>query len=63
MASQNLVRPSPSLSVPGKKIEKRSEMQAAYKQQPTNDMSAPVTTSQENVDWSGRQDSKLPILY
>ena len=59
IASQNLVRPSPSLSVLGKKNEKRSEMQAADKQQPTNDTSGRVTTSQETVDWSGRQDLNL----
>ena len=55
--SQNLVRTSPSLSVPGRKIANLSEMQLADKQHSTSDMSGPVTTSQENVEWSGRQDS------
>jgi hypothetical protein len=31
-------------------------MQHANKQHPTNDMSGPVTTGQENANWSGRQD-------
>ena len=57
--SQNLVRTSPSVSVPDKKIAKLSEMQAADIQHSKNDMSGPVTTSQENANWSGRQDSNL----
>ena len=57
--SQNLVRTSPSVSVPDKKIAKLSEMQAADIQHSKNDMFGPVTTSQENANWSGRQDSNL----
>jgi integrase len=57
--SQNLVRLSPSLSLPVKEIAKLSDMQTADIQHSTNDMSGPVTTSQENVEWSGRQDSNL----
>jgi hypothetical protein len=56
-----LVRTSPSVSVPDKKIAKLSEMQAADIQHSKNDMSGPVTTSQENANWSGRQDSNLPL--
>jgi integrase len=59
IASQNLVRTSPSLSVLGKTTEKRTEMQHAYTQQSMHDTAGPVTTSQENVKWSGRQDSNL----
>jgi hypothetical protein len=55
--SQNLDRTSPCLSVPGRKIAKLSEMQIVDKQHSTNDVSGPVTTSQENIEWSGRQDS------
>jgi integrase len=57
--SQNLVRPSPSLSVPVKEVAKLRNMQATDIQQSTSDMSGPVTTSQENVEWSGRQDLNL----
>ena len=57
--SQNLVRPSPSLSVPVKEVAKLRNMQTTDIQQSTSDMSGPVTTSQENVEWSGRQDLNL----
>jgi hypothetical protein len=57
--SQNLVRTSPSVSIPVKENVKISDLQPADKQHPTHDMSAPVTTSQENAKWSGRQDSNL----
>ena len=56
IASQNLVWLSPSLSAPGEKMENLIGMQHANKQHPTNDMSEPVTTGQENANWSGRQD-------
>jgi hypothetical protein len=59
LASQNLVRTSPSLSVLGKTTEKRTEMQHAYTQQSMHDTAGPGTTSQENVKWSGRQDLNL----
>ena len=59
--SQNSVRMSPSLSVPVKKIAKLREVETADRQQPTSDLSVPVTTSQENINWSGRQDSNLPL--
>jgi integrase len=54
--SQNLVRTSPSLSVPVKEITKRCRVEATDIQQYTSDLSAPVMTWQENTDWSGRQD-------
>jgi hypothetical protein len=57
IASQNLVRLSPSLSAPGEKMENLIGMQHVNKKHPKNDMSGPVTTGQENVEWSGRQDS------
>ena len=57
--SQNLVRLSPSLSFPVKEVAKLRNMQATHIQQSTSDMSGPVTTSQENVEWSGRQDLNL----
>jgi hypothetical protein len=56
-----LDRTSPCLSVPGRKIAKLSEMQIVDKQHSTNDVSGPVTTSQGNVEWSGRQDSNSVI--
>ena len=57
--SQNLVRTSPSLSVPGKEIANLTNCKLADKQDPTSNLSGPVTTSQENGKWSGRQDSNL----
>jgi integrase len=57
--SQNLVRTSPSVSIPVKENVKIGDLQPADKQHPKYDMSGPVTTSQENVDWSGRQDLNL----
>jgi hypothetical protein len=59
--SQNSVRTSPSLSIPVKEVTKLREVETADRQQPTSDLSVPVTTSQEKGNWSGRQDSNLPL--
>ena len=57
--SQNLVRTSPSVSIPVKENVKIGDLQPADTQHPMHDMSARVTTSQETVEWSGRQDLNL----
>jgi integrase len=54
--SQKLVRTSLSVSMPVNENVKISGLQSADRQHPTHGGSAPVTTSQENTDWSGRQD-------
>ena len=46
------------MSIPVKENVKIGDLQHADKQHTTHDMSGPVTTSHENVEWSGRQDSQ-----